>query len=233
MVHLADFDLAWLAKFLSLLVLPFAYEDLAIILGGYIVVNQLMPVGLVVAGVYGGMVASDFALYGIGAGARRMPWLSRLAVNDRVRNFGDGLKRNLFELVAFCRIVPGVVFIAATACGWSRVPLARFTVATLFVTALYLPLMLYLVIIFGDALDDHAGLWAWPLLLCVLVAAGFVRHRVFTLDGDKAADGGTAASRSPRRPRNGEGRHVRQSLNASRLTKLAPFPRAVRWLSLR
>ena len=30
------------------------------------------------------MVASDFALYGIGAGARRIPWLTRLAVDDRV-----------------------------------------------------------------------------------------------------------------------------------------------------
>ena len=73
--YVADIDYSWLAKFLSLLLLPFAHEDLAILLGGYLVVNQLMPVGLVVVTIYLGMVVSDLALYAIGAGARRMPWL--------------------------------------------------------------------------------------------------------------------------------------------------------------
>ena len=159
--------------------LPFAHEDLAIILGGYIVVNDLMPVGLVAVSIYGGMVASDFALYGIGAAARQLPWLSRFAVDDRVRRFGETLKRNVFGLVALCRVVPGVVFVAFVACGWTRVSLARFTVASLVISALYLPLMLYLVIVFGDALDDHLGLWAWPTLLVAVSATSFVRKRVF------------------------------------------------------
>src|SRR4051794_13700719 len=176
-----NIDFAWLAKILSLLFLPFAHEDLAIVLGGYIVVNQIMPIGLVVAAIYVGMVVSDFALYGVGAAARYIPWLSRLAVDDRVRNFGDTLKRDVFGLVALCRVVPGVVFIAMVACGWTRVPLGRFTIASLLVSALYLPLMLYLVIVFGDALDDHAGLWTWPFLSALVVMAGFMRYRVFAL----------------------------------------------------
>jgi membrane protein DedA with SNARE-associated domain len=187
-------DYSWLAQFLSLWILPFAHEDLAIILGGYIVVNKLMPVGLVVALIYCGMVASDFALYGIGAGARRLPWLNRLAVNERVRSFGDTLKRNLFGLVAFCRVVPGVVFIAFIACGWTRVSLLRFTVASLVVSALYLPLMLYLVVFFGDALDDHAGFWTWPFLLSVLAAVGFVRRQVFAFQRAPARANPTTAA---------------------------------------
>jgi membrane protein DedA with SNARE-associated domain len=181
MFGFVNIDFAWLAKILSLLFLPFAHEDLAIVLGGYIVVNQIMPLGMVVAAIYVGMVVSDFALYGIGAGARHIPWLSRLAVDDRVKNFGDTLKRDVFGLVALCRVVPGVVFVAMVACGWTRVPLGRFTIASLLVSALYLPLMLYLVVVFGDALDDHAGLWAWPFLLALVVMAGFMRYRVFTL----------------------------------------------------
>jgi hypothetical protein len=51
----------------------------------------------------------------------------------------------------------------------------------LLVSALYLPLMLYLVIVFGDALDDHVGLWTWPFLLSLVAMAGFMRHRVFAL----------------------------------------------------
>jgi membrane protein DedA with SNARE-associated domain len=161
------------------MVLPFAHEDLAIVLGGYIIVNHLMPASWVVLSIYGGMVASDFALYGIGAAARHLPWLSRFAVDDRVRRFSDTLKRNVFGVVALCRVVPGVVFVAFVACGWARVSLMRFTAASLIVSALYLPLMLYLVIVFGDALDDHLGLWAWPALFIAIAATGFVRKRVF------------------------------------------------------
>ena len=187
-LRFTEFDPGALAKCLSLLVLPFASEDLAFIFGGFIVVNQLMPVGLVAASIYGGIVASDFVLYGIGAGARRIPWLSRFAVDDNVESFTSTFKRNMFGLVALCRVVPGV-FIALIACGWARVPLTRFMLASLIVSALYLPLMLYLVVVFGDALDDHVGLWTWPFLLGVVALAGFVRNRVFSLDASaRAAD---------------------------------------------
>ena len=171
-------DFASIVQLLSLIALPFAYEDLAIVLGAYIVVNGQMPAALVVAGLYSGIVVSDFALYGIGAGARRLPWLQRHAVDDRVLGFRDALRRNMFALVTLCRFVPGLVFVAGVACGWARVPLARFTVASLVLSALYLSPVLYLVIVFGDALDDHIGLWAWPFLLAVLGATAFARRRI-------------------------------------------------------
>jgi membrane protein DedA with SNARE-associated domain len=192
-LQIDDVDYSWLAKFVSLIVLPFADEDFAIILGGYIVVNRLMPVGLVALCIYVGMVASDFALYGVGMVARRVPWLKRLAVNDRVRSFGDTLKRNVFEVVALCRVVPGLEFVAIVACGWMRVPLGRFTLASLILSALYLPLMLYLVVVFGDAMDDHIGLWTWPLLLVAVAITGFVRNRIFNF-GSRAP----AAAQAPR-----------------------------------
>jgi membrane protein DedA with SNARE-associated domain len=185
-MRIAEFDPAALVKCLTLVVLPFASEDLAFILGGYIVVNHLAPVGLVVLCIYGGMVASDFVLYGIGAGARRIPWLSRIAIDDGIKTFTDTFQRNMFAVVALCRLVPGV-FVALIACGWTRVPFARFTVASLLVSALYLPLMLYLVVASGDALDDHVGQWTWPFLLAVVVFAGFVRNRVFGFEAGEPA----------------------------------------------
>jgi len=199
--HFEAFDFASLLQLVSLVALPFAHEDLAIVLGAYIVVNDLMPAGLVVAGIYSGIVVSDFALYGIGFGARRLPWLRRHAVDDRVRSFGDTLKRNLFALVALCRFVPGLVFVACVACGWGRVSLARFTMASLFVSALYLPLMLYLVVVFGDALDDHIGLWAWPFLLAALGLAAFARRRILAFHG--AAGSSEQTTGGP--PLNGDG----------------------------
>jgi membrane protein DedA with SNARE-associated domain len=175
----ANFDYSWLAKFLSLLLLPAAHEDIAILLGGYLVVNQQMPVGIVVVAIFAGMVVSDLALYGIGICARSIPWLSRLAVNGRVTSFGDTLHRNLYGLAALGRVVPGAIFVIMIACGWTRVAFSRVALASLISSALYLPLMLYLVIVFGDALDDRVGLWTWPFLLGAVVAAAFIRYRVF------------------------------------------------------
>src|SRR5262249_1898261 len=108
---------------------------------------------------------------------------------------GEMFKRNLFGLVAFCRVAPGVDFIAFIACGWVRVPLGRFLAATLIVSALYLPLMLYLVVVFGDALDDHLGLWAWPVLLVALSVTAFVRYRVFAVR-DLASEEGLPVERA-------------------------------------
>src|SRR5262245_38967411 len=193
-LQIDDLDYSWLAKLLSLIVLPFADEDIAIILGGYIVVNRLMPVGLVVLSIYVGLVASGFALYGIGMAAGRAPWLKRLAVNDRVSSFADTLKRNVFEVVALCRVVPGLELVAFVACGWMRVSLGWFTVASLVVSALYLPVMLYLVVVFGDAMDDHIGLWTWPFMLAAVAIIGFVRNRIFNF-GSRAP---AAAARAPR-----------------------------------
>jgi membrane protein DedA with SNARE-associated domain len=180
-LDIAPGDLSWFAKVASLIFLPFAHEDLAIILGGYLIVNDMMPTVLVALCLYAGMVGGDFALYGLGAAARHVPWLKRYAVDGRVRYLGDTLKRNVFSVVAVCRVIPGIVFVAFVACGWARVSLLRFTAATLIVSALYLPLMLYLVIVFGDALEDHMGLWAWPILFAALLATALVRKRVFAL----------------------------------------------------
>lgn len=232
LLHFSDHDFSWLAQFFSLLVLPFAHEDIAIIFGAYIVVNDIMPVGLVALCIYGGMVASDFALYGIGAGARHVPWLTRLAVDDRVRGFADALKRNLFALVALCRVVPGVVFFVFIACGWTRVPLGRFTVASLLVSALYLPLMLCIVIFFGDALDNRVGLWTWPFLLCVLVAIGFVRRQVFAFqDAARPGTSPTPAAARVDRHRTRAGACARKRASAQRIPRsLFRIPLMISWI---
>ncbi len=183
-----------MAQFFSLLLLPFAHEDLAMVLGAYVVVNKIMPASLVALCIYGGMVVSDLALFGIGAGARRLPWLDRLAVGERVRGVAETLNRNLLGLVALCRVVPGVAFIALIACGWMRVPFGRLVVASSVTSALYLPLMLYLLIVFGDAMNDYVGAWGWLLLVAALASMDLLRRRVFSFqDGAGQKDNANVA----------------------------------------
>ena len=180
LLHFSDHDYSWLAQFFSLLFLPFAHEDIAIIFGAYIVVNNIMPVGLVALCIYGGMVASDFALYGIGAGARHYRGSRASQSTIASAAFADTLKRNLFGTR---RALPrgarrGLHCVYRVRMD-ARAARAVSPLASLLISALYLPLMLCIVVFFGDALDNRVGLWTWPFLLCVLVAIGFVRRQVF------------------------------------------------------
>lgn len=199
MVHLVTFaehftgvDAALYGRLLSLLILPFAHEDLAIVFGAYFIDNDLAPVGTVVMALYGGIVASDIGLYAIGVGARHVPWLNRFAIDARVPRLSEALKRNLVGIFALSRVVPGFVFVAFVACGWSRVPLRRFTLTSLGVSAIYLPPILYLAIKFGDVIDQFAGIWTWPLLLGALASLAFLRQKFFSFDIPEA--GATAAN---------------------------------------
>jgi len=224
--HLTDafgpVDFAGLA---SLFALPFAHEDLAIVFGAYAIVSNWLPAGLVVLCIYAGMVAADFALYGVGAGARRIPWLNRLAIDDRVRKFGQSLDGNVFGLFALCRLAPGTGFIAFVACGWTQVSLVRFAVASLVMAALYLPMTLYLVVVFGAALEGHIGLWSWPVLLAALAAMTFVRRRVFGFGS--AGEAVESRTDQPRQPRTLSGT-ARAAVGVHRNTEGAGYAGRVR-----
>ena len=183
----ASLDAASLWRSASLATLPIALDDLAIVLGAYLMVNHVASAGTTIAAIAGTILASDLLLYGIGAGARRMPWLQRCAVDERVRGLGEAFRRDLFAFIALCRFVPGLAFVAGIACGFARVPLTRFMMATICVSASYVVMMLYLVTVFGHALEGEMGLWTWPLLLALLAAAAFARQRILAFRGATAA----------------------------------------------
>ena len=200
LLHVLSHDVSWLASFL-LVCLPFVHADLAIVLGAYVVVNDMVPVAPAALCIYAGMVASDIALYGIGAGARELPWVRRLAVDARMRDFMRLLDRDLLGVLALGRAVPGAARVAFIACGWIRVPLARFIAASLFVSALYLPVMLCLMVFFGGALDEQIGVWTWPVLLAMVIAMELVRRRVFGFhEAAEAAAAEPATDRAQSQP---------------------------------
>ncbi len=183
----------------SLLLLPFAHEDFAILLGAYVVVNEIMPVALMALCIYGGMVASDCPVQ-VGAGAQYLPWLRRVAVLMIESAIFPGAQAQSVRDRRALRVVPGVLFVGFVACGWARVPLLRFTVASLTVSLYHRADALHCGGLQRHARDSCGLVDMAALLLCMLLAIGFLRRRVFNLK--KAAQRGrqtTSACRLPPR----------------------------------
>jgi membrane protein DedA with SNARE-associated domain len=180
--HLLDIVLAasgsWLAECGALFLIPFLHEDVAIIGGALMIVSHHLPVGLVLFSIYGGMIVSDFLLYGLGAAARRNGFARRMLITPRVKQLGDWLTRNMTPLVLVARLVPGLMFPTYLACGWFGLSLTRFALASMAMAGLYLPVMLSVYIMFGQAAITRIGSWAWLALLIPLVAAALIRWRL-------------------------------------------------------
>src|ERR1041384_5866479 len=73
---------------------PLAHEDVAILGGSLLVVEHQLPVGLALLSLYGGIVTSDFAIYGLGALMRRSPRIRRMLFAPRVDRLGHWLGRH-------------------------------------------------------------------------------------------------------------------------------------------
>jgi membrane protein DedA with SNARE-associated domain len=168
---------SWLAECAALFLVPFLHEDVAIIGGALLIVGHRLPVGLVLLSLYAGMVVSDFALYGLGGAARRNRLARRLLISPRVRRLGLWLGRHMTPLVLVARLVPGMMFPTYVACGWFGLSLRRFAVASMAMAAGYLPVMLSVYILFGQAAITRIGSWVWLALLIPVTAGALLRWR--------------------------------------------------------
>lgn len=169
--------LQWPAQSAILFLAPFLSENVAITVGGLLVVEHGMPPLLAGVCLFAGIVVSDFFLYGLGVASRHNPWARRLLIRDNVRRAQHWLDEHLIAVVAVSRLVPGVLYPAFIACGWLRLPFRRFALATMVSAGVYMPAMLVVVILFGEAVLRQFGYWAWFALLIAIVATGIVGSR--------------------------------------------------------
>jgi hypothetical protein len=91
--------------------------------------------------------------------------------------------------------------------------------------------------VFGDALDDHMGLWAWPFLLAALGLGAFARQRILAFRGVT----GSSEEAGGARPLDGSGIAVLPSLaglprRVARAERIPPslfrIPLVLHWIML-
>ena len=176
--HLLEAATSRSAEALILFLMPFLREDVAIVAGGLLIVEHRMPAGLAVACLYAGIIASDFSLYGLGRLARHSARVRRLLLRPKVERTGEQLSRHVAAAMIVARILPGLIFPVYVGCGLLGVRAVVFAAITMVTAAIYLPVLLWLVIRFGEDVLSQVGYWTWIAVIVALVAmtVGWARN---------------------------------------------------------
>ncbi len=160
-----------------LFVLTFLREDVAIVLGGLLIVEHRMPGGLVAASLYGGIVTGDLLLFGLGWLAQRSARVRRVMLRPGAERLAGWLSRHFLAAMIVARLLPGLIFPVYVACGLVGVRAAIFVPVTMLSAALYLPALLWLVIRFGETIPATLGAWVWIAAILAVLALSLLMAR--------------------------------------------------------
>jgi membrane protein DedA with SNARE-associated domain len=157
-------------KCIAIFLETFIHEDLAIMTGGVFASNGSLPVITVFLTLVAGMITGDTVIYGIGWGARKVPWIYRKVFSEKMENAKEKIHRNLIKTVVFVRLVPGLLFPTFTACGFTGVPYRKFILTTSLAGTVYTAVFLTILLKVGKSFVPSMGHWAW----IVVVMTGLV-----------------------------------------------------------
>lgn len=150
-------------------------EDLAIAAGAALATHGTISWELAFVAVAGGIAAGDIALYGLGAAARRVPWLHRKYIAGRSDWARERLHGRLASAILLARVIPGLRLLTYTACGFVRVDLPRFVGWVMLAVTVWTLGLFWLSAAIGTALTTALGIPA-PIAVAipiVVVAIAF------------------------------------------------------------
>jgi membrane protein DedA with SNARE-associated domain len=147
----------------------FLQEDLAVVTGGMFIIKKELPWILALVSLYSGIVISDFLIYGLGVAARSIPWTQKYLLNDKVQFAKKKIEKNVIPSVAFCRLLPGLLFPTFLACGWLGISFFQFALTTLIAAALYAVILLFLITTIGATFIQPVGTVGWIILFSIAI----------------------------------------------------------------
>lgn len=162
----------------ALFLVPFLHEDMAIVAAALLVAEHRLVLSVAAMSLCLGMISRDFLLYGLGWAARRSGLARRALIGPRVELLAGWLHGNMTKVVLVSRLIPGLMFPAYIACGWFGLPFGRFALTSMAITAVYLPVVLGIALIYGNAALDYIGGWAWLAVAAPLIVASLLRFRM-------------------------------------------------------
>jgi len=164
-----DTTFNWLTQCLALFFGTYLQEDVAIVTGGLLVVKDQLPLILVAISLFGGVITGDLLIYGMGAAARRIPWVHKKLVNPRVLSAKNSLEKNLITTISFVRFLPSILFPTFLACGLIGISFYQFFITSLISGIIWTTILLTLVIKLGEVVFPTYGYWGWVIMISISI----------------------------------------------------------------
>ncbi len=179
---------------LALILTTFLLEDVAIAAGVSLASQGILSWSWALIAVAFGIALGDILLYGLGLLARRVNWLEKRYIkSDTSKTLTDRLQNHLFSAVLLARVIPGLRLLTYTACGFTRTPLAPFTIFVCLNVVVWTGSLFWLSATTGHALASLLGIPASiavtiPILLLALAFPLIRRLRKVSPKDEKPSD---------------------------------------------
>lgn len=156
--------------FLSIILLSYLLEDLAIVTAAVLAADGSMGVGLALSAVFVGIATGDLGLYYLGAwSARWRGFRYKLLTNRSMRYVRSRLKNNTTTNIFIIRFIPGLRTLGYSLCGLFNIDVWRFMAAVLLATGLWTGLIFGLVYQLGSSEWLQTSEYKWWLVPIAVV----------------------------------------------------------------
>jgi len=172
---------------LTLFAETFVQEDLAIITGGMMAVNDSLPALVVFITLVSGIFTGDVIIYSMGLAARKIPWIHKRLINDKVEGARVKLQKNLVSTIVLVRVLPGLLFPTFIACGFIGISFIPFILTSTIAAAIYTAIFLTVIIMFGQAALPALGYWAYVAIFAaglLVIAFKIIKQRRMVIADD-------------------------------------------------
>jgi membrane protein DedA with SNARE-associated domain len=183
-------SISGLALFAGVFLLPFLQEDAAVIAAATASLAGAGASAALFAVVFAGLCASDIWKYWLGALARRHAWAQRFAARRGVSAAGRVLHEAPVKTLFMARFVPGTRIPTYIACGFFRLPYARFVFFVALTALAYVSVVFALFHTVGAVAGEAAIIWLPAIAIALLASYMVYRWR----RGRRAAREETCAS---------------------------------------
>ncbi len=177
----------WLMQCLGLYAGTFVQEDVAILTGGMLAVKHSLPVVVVFLTLMAGIITGDIIIYSMGWTARKIPWIQRKLINNKVEKARHKIENNLVSTIVLVRVVPGLLFPTFIACGFIGVSFIQFILTSTLAAAIYTAIALTLIVKIGETAVPTLGYWAYVAIFALgllIIAFKIIKQRKMVIADD-------------------------------------------------
>lgn len=168
------------ALYLSIFLLPFLQEDVAVIAAATASIADAGSTPILFVVILIGLTASDIWKYWIGWLARHRSWAHKFAEKPGVSVAGNLVKNELYQTLITARFVPGTRIPTYIACGFFQSPYVRFSLYVVSTAFMYVVVMFGLFHFAGEVIGEKATLYM-PFIAVGCVASyilfRWLKHR--------------------------------------------------------